>query len=346
VPSARSPAAISSVSLARSGACSVDGPCETAASTRARAVIDFEPGSATVARTGATATGAGHGCGGELAAVAAVMHKVCLSRAGAAAACVTSARRSGPAGRHHGRGGAGGRSRRADTLPTVCGRYATTRSAADLSALFEAVDDTAGLAPRYNVAPTDPVPLVRMSRRRGERVLSVASWGLLPAWARDPRVGSRMINARAETVATARAYAAAFAGRRALVPADGWFEWRRDGRRRQAYFLTPADGEVLALAGLWSRWGEPGLLTFSVVTTAAAGDLEWVHDRMPLVLPASRWREWLTGEGSPALLRPPPAELVRGLEVRPVGPRVGNVRNDDADLLTRVDPPPAADTLW
>jgi putative SOS response-associated peptidase YedK len=228
----------------------------------------------------------------------------------------------------------------------MCGRYATTRSAADLSALFEAVDDTESLAPRYNVAPTDPVPIVRMSRGRGERVLSVARWGLLPVWARDPRVGSRMINARAETVATSPAYAPAFGGRRALVPADGWFEWRREGGRRQAYFLTPADGEVLALAGLWSRWGEQGLMTFSVVTTAAAGDLAWVHDRMPLVLPASRWSEWLAGDASPVLLRPPPPELVRGLEVRRVGPRVGNVRNDDADLLKRADPPAAADTLW
>jgi putative SOS response-associated peptidase YedK len=227
----------------------------------------------------------------------------------------------------------------------MCGRYATTRRASDLSALFEAVDDTAGVDPRYNVAPTDEVPIVRISRRRDTRVLSVARWGLLPVWARDARAGTRMINARAETVATSRAYATAFAHRRALVPADGWFEWRRDGERRQAYFLTPADGAVLALAGLWSRWSD-GRLTFSVVTTAAAGPLASVHDRMPLVLPPVRWREWLSGPAAVSLVRPPPPDLVGGMEIRPVGAAVGNVRNDGPGLLTKVDVQPAPEALW
>lgn len=227
----------------------------------------------------------------------------------------------------------------------MCGRYATTRSASDLAALFEAVDDTARVAPRYNVAPTDEVPIVRMSRQRDARVLCVARWGLLPVWARDPRAGSRMINARAETAATAGAYAAAFAHRRALVPADGWFEWRWEGGRRQAYFLTPADGAVLALAGLWSRWHD-GRLTFSVVTTAAGGALAAVHDRMPLLLPPERWRAWLTGPASPSLRRPPPPALVDGLEIRPVGAAVGNVRHDGPALLDKVDVPPTPDPLW
>ncbi len=227
----------------------------------------------------------------------------------------------------------------------MCGRYATTRGASDLSALFEAVDDTAGVGPRYNVAPTDEVPIVRMSRRRDMRVLSVARWGLLPVWARDPRAGARMINARAETVATSRAYATAFAHRRTLVPADGWFEWCREGGRRQAYFLTPADGAVLALAGLWSRWTD-GRLTFSVVTTAAAGPLATVHDRMPLVLPPGRWRDWLTGPAAASLLRPPPPDLLGGMEIRPVGAAVGNVRNDGPELLTNVDVKPAPEPLW
>jgi putative SOS response-associated peptidase YedK len=223
----------------------------------------------------------------------------------------------------------------------MCGRYATTRSAADLSALFEAIDRTGGLEPRYNVAPTDPVPVVRASG--AGRVLAVARWGLLPHWARDPRAGARMINARAETVTTARAYADPFATRRALVPADGWYEWRPGGPggTRQAYFITPADGSVLALAGLWNRWGPDRLLTFSVVTTAATGALAPVHDRMPLVLPPGRWAEWLVGAAP--RLDPAPGPFLDRLELRPVGPAVGNVRNDGPELVMPVDPPPLAE---
>jgi putative SOS response-associated peptidase YedK len=222
----------------------------------------------------------------------------------------------------------------------MCGRYASTRSAADLSALFEALDETTDLAPRYNLAPTDPAPVVRVSREQGARVLDVGRWGLLPHWARDQKAAARMINARAETVATAPAFARAFATRRALVPADGWYEWRRlDGGGKQAYFMTPQDGSVLGLAGLWSRWGPDRLLTFSIVTTAAVGDLGMVHDRMPLVLPPERWQSWLAGE--PDLTAPSP-ELAAGLELRPVDPAVGNVRNDGPQLVARVpDPDPS-----
>jgi putative SOS response-associated peptidase YedK len=219
----------------------------------------------------------------------------------------------------------------------MCGRYASTRSAADLSALFEALDETTELAPRYNVAPTDPVPVVTVSRERGARVLEVGRWGLLPHWARDRKAAARMINARAETVATAPAYARAFATRRALVPADGWYEWRRpDGGGKQPYFMTPRDGSVLGFAGLWSRWGPDRLLTFSIVTTAAVGELGTVHDRMPLLLERGRWQSWLAGE--PDLAGPPP-ELVAGLELRPVGQAVGNVRNDGPELVARVPGP-------
>lgn len=226
----------------------------------------------------------------------------------------------------------------------MCGRYASSRSVADLSALFEAVDETPGFAPRYNLAPTDPAPIVRISRQLGTRTLSLGRWGLLPHWARAPREGARMINARAETVTTARAYAESFATRRALVPADGWYEWRRDGTAKQAYFLTPQDGSVLALAGMWSHWGADRLLTFSIVTTAAVGALAAVHDRMPLVLPLARWAEWLGSEAPAGLLSPPAAELVETLEVRPVGPAVGNVRNDGPELVARADSP--QDRLW
>jgi putative SOS response-associated peptidase YedK len=221
----------------------------------------------------------------------------------------------------------------------MCGRYATTRSAADLSALFDADDETDdGLAPDYNVAPTDPVPVIRHSRRVEHPVLSVARWGLVPSWARDASGAARMINARAETVATTRAYATSFASRRCLVPADGWYEWvRRSPKERQPYFMTRLDGAVLAFAGIWTVWGDQ-LLTCAIVTTAAVGELATVHDRMPLVLPGDQWREWLDGDAARAstLLRPPPPEVVQTLEVRPVGPAVGDVRNDGPGLIERV----------
>lgn len=227
----------------------------------------------------------------------------------------------------------------------MCGRYATTRGSGALTALFEAVDDTEGvLAPDYNVAPTDPVPIVRMSRGRGARVLSVARWGLTPPWAKRPGAAARMINARAETVATSSAYAACFARRRCLVPADGWYEWVRlsDTPRpaRQPYFMTSTDGAPLVFAGLWTVSEQAGQqrLSCTIVTTAATGALADVHDRMPLLLPERRWSSWLTGQPGPELLEPTPDGFVAGLEIRPVGPDVGDVRNDGPHLVAPVPP--------
>ncbi|HEU4424473.1 MAG TPA: SOS response-associated peptidase [Pilimelia sp.] len=230
----------------------------------------------------------------------------------------------------------------------MCGRYATTRSGADLSTLFDAIDEAGDLAPDYNVAPTDPVPVVRVSSSRsGARVVAVARWGLLPPWSRDPRAGANMINARAETVATSRAFATSYARRRCLIPADGWYEWlRREGSGgragKQAYFMTVPGGGLLAFAGLWTVWGEgpDRLLTCSIVTTPAVGDLALVHDRMPLVLPPERWTDWLAGPAGAPLLAPTPEDFVAGLEIRPVGPAVGDVRNDGPDLVARVPAPP------
>jgi putative SOS response-associated peptidase YedK len=220
----------------------------------------------------------------------------------------------------------------------MCGRYATTRSDADLSLLFDAVNVTEGLQPSWNVAPTDPVPLVRLSQRRGGRVLDRARWGLVPPWAPDLRGGARMINARAETVATSPAFAPSFARRRCLVPADGWYEWVRDGTRKQAYYMTPPDGSPLAFAGLWSVWG-PEVLTCSVITTAALGALARVHDRMPLILPRERWADWLAGGGdAAALLRPVTPVQLDAIEVRAVRPDVGNVRNNGPELTTPSEP--------
>jgi putative SOS response-associated peptidase YedK len=227
----------------------------------------------------------------------------------------------------------------------MCGRYATARSAGDISAFFDAYDDTpAELTPSWNVAPTDPVPVVRVSRSRERRVVSTARWGLVPAWARDTRGGARMINARSETVATSPAFAPSFAKRRCLVPADGWYEWVRGEGGKQAYFMTPRDGAPLAFAGLWSAWGPEALLTCTVLTAPARGALAAVHDRMPLLLPPDRWAEWLDGgAGNAEFLRPAPERLIEEIDIRPVGSAVGNVRNNGPELTARVAPEQAQD---
>lgn len=215
----------------------------------------------------------------------------------------------------------------------VCGRYATTRSGVDLATLFEALDETGGtLVPDYNVAPTDPVPVVLMGT--GGRAVRVARWGLVPPWARDARVGARMINARAETLVSSNAFGPSFRQRRCLVPADGWYEWRPGETGKQAYFMTA--GTPLVFAGLWSV-SAAGMLTSAIVTLGAVGHLASVHDRMPLLLPPQRWGDWLCGPADPArLLSVPPMKFLDSLEIRPVGPAVGDVRNDGPGLTARV----------
>ncbi len=240
----------------------------------------------------------------------------------------------------------------------MCGRYATTRSQADLGELFDAEPVAESPAPSWNVAPTEQVPVIRMSGSRQARVADVARWGLRPAWQQGSRPAATMINARAETVDTLRAFKSSFARRRCLVPADGWYEWVREGKRKQAFYMTPRDASVLAFAGIWSagagseRPGGAGqdpadkTLSCSIITTAALGDLRRVHDRMPLILPRERWAEWLAGGGeSEALLRPLSLEALAGIEVRPVGAAVGNVRNNGPGL-TEPEEAPAEGVLF
>lgn len=220
---------------------------------------------------------------------------------------------------------------------------------------YEAAQDAPGTAvePNFNVTPTTSVPVIRTRRRDGKRVLSLARWGLLPHWVPDARAGARLINARAETVATLPAFGSAFARRRCLVPADGWYEWRRDpdGPGRQVMYMTPRDAAGVTFAGLWEVWSGPAgpLLTCSVLTTAAVGDLRDVHDRMPLLLPPARHAAWLdpvTARPS-ALLTAPSQGPVVPVEIRRVGPAVGNVRAVGPELTAPYAPPvPTAATLF
>jgi len=241
----------------------------------------------------------------------------------------------------------------------MCGRYASIKVPADLADEFRAVDATdAPVIPDFNVAPTKQVVAVVERHPRdaegtvdpdaSERALRLLRWGLVPFWAKDPKVGAKMINARAETAAEKPAFRRALASRRCLLPADGWYEWQRGPEHKQPYYTHYRDGSSLALAGLWEFWKpkqDPdneypdGLVTCSVLTTDAVGLLAQVHDRMPLVLPPSAWDAWLDPDADAsadtvaALLAPPSAELVALMELRPVSPRVNSVRNNGPELL-------------
>ena len=188
----------------------------------------------------------------------------------------------------------------------------------------------------YNVAPTDPVPIVRVSAGADGRAVSLARWGLVPPWAADLRAGARMINARAETVATSRAFQSSFAKRRCLVPADGWYEWTRTPQGKRAYYMNRDD---LVFGGIWNVRGSGAdrLITCSIITMPAQGPLTRVHDRMPLILEPDRWDEWLTATQSDSLLTPPDVDFLSTVEIRAVGNAVGNVRNDGPALIERID---------
>lgn len=247
----------------------------------------------------------------------------------------------------------------------MCGRYALTMEPESLYGTFEAQpDELAGgvqglyggdpVRPRYNIAPTVTVPVVRLEPRvapeDADRQIEPMRWGLVPSWAKDVAVGNRMFNARVESLAQKAAFRTALAKRRCLIPASGYYEWRTlgdqqvNGRRRpvkQAYYLTPQDGSVMAFAGLWEYWrprdadaAGDAVVSMTIITAPAVGRLTRIHDRMPLVLPASEWAAWLDPRVDPTpMLEPPPADLVGAIELRPVGPAVGNVANDDPSLI-------------
>ncbi|MGB8995479.1 MAG: SOS response-associated peptidase [Pseudonocardiaceae bacterium] len=239
----------------------------------------------------------------------------------------------------------------------MCGRYASTKDPATLAVEFDAVDATVGAAPGddYNVAPSKPVLSVVTRHPRDEqgitdpsrtvRSIRVMRWGLVPHWAKDPAIGSRLINARAETAASKPAFRDAVARRRCLLPADGWYEWQRQGTQKQPFFITSRDGSGLALAGLWSTWRPPDaaaspLVTCAILTTGAVGPLAEVHDRMPLVLPAGAWQRWLDPDTDDPgdLFASPSTDLVHALELRPVSTAVNNVRRGGPELIEWADP--------
>ncbi|WP_327089646.1 SOS response-associated peptidase [Nonomuraea sp. NBC_01738] len=241
----------------------------------------------------------------------------------------------------------------------MCGRYASARKKHELLEEFQVEldgDPEKELGPDYNVAPTKQVYAV-LSRvpkdaGRGVRQLRVVKWGLVPAWAKDPSVGSRMINARAETLAEKPSFRSAFAKRRCLLPADGYFEWmpvEGDKKKKQPFFIHPEDDGVLAMAGLYEFWKDPSradddplkwLVTCTVITTDAEDELGHIHDRMPMMIERDRWAEWLdpqltdTKTAAGLLV---PAQAGRLVAV-PVSTDVNNVRNNGPDLIKPLPP--------
>ncbi len=219
----------------------------------------------------------------------------------------------------------------------MCGRFTQQRPTAELAELFEAEPPTSELEPRYNLAPTDEAAVV--VERGDRRAIRAYRWGLIPTWARDEKIASRLFNARSETLDTSGAFRESFRKRRCIVPADGFYEWQRSGGARRPFLVHRVDGTPLALAGLWSGWHHPEtgevIRTFTIVTTAANRALAAIHDRMPVVLERADWSHWLdptlTDVGELAgLLQPAPDEE---LELYPVRPLVNSVRNEGPELI-------------
>ncbi len=233
----------------------------------------------------------------------------------------------------------------------MCGRFVSSSSADAISKFFGASFEGEALPANYNVAPTQDV-LAVLANAEGERSVQTFHWGLVPSWAKDAKIGSKMINARAETIAEKPAFKGLFKKHRLLIPMDGFYEWQqgveggpvgKNGKPlKTPMFIHRADGEMLAVAGLWATWRDrstgpdaPWLHSCSVITTAANETMEPVHNRMPVILPASRWNEWLdpTNADTASLqqLLVPAANDI--LTMHAVSTEVNNARNTGPQLI-------------
>jgi putative SOS response-associated peptidase YedK len=219
----------------------------------------------------------------------------------------------------------------------MCGRAALTASPDDLREVF-GLDETPEFAPHYNIPPSRPLEVVRLRKGTTSRRLDAMTWGLVPTWAKDPKIGHKLALARAETVATTNAFRDAFRWRRCLVAVDGFYEWRRQGKAPSApFFVKRPGGGVFALAGLWSKWVSPDgeiIESCAIVTRPSSAPLDSIHDRMPVVLEREAWSLWLDPQVTEAdvlapLLAPRSAEL----EAYPVSPYVNDPRHDDRKCL-------------
>ncbi|MFT0862212.1 SOS response-associated peptidase [Ancylobacter sp. G4_0304] len=226
----------------------------------------------------------------------------------------------------------------------MCGRLLQAR---DLTAYAEHFRIPPGgaavpnLPPRYNGAPTQDFLVVRRNPHTAQAEFGALRWGLVPVWAKDISIANRTFNARSETVATTASFRGAWrAGRRCLVPVDGFYEWRRAAGGKQPFLIARADGAPIWLAGLWEGWKDPAsgewLRTFTILTCAASPFMAPLHDRMPVIVEDSEAGRWLEAEAPAGLLR---AYSPDDLSMRPVSPRLNSVRNEGSELLE----PPAGE---
>ena len=233
----------------------------------------------------------------------------------------------------------------------MCGRFTQQRPASDLAEIFDAEDRIGAPGGHVNIAPTNAAAVV--VQRDERRAIAAYRWGLIPHWAKDAKIGNRMFNARAETVAISPAFRDAFRRRRCIVPVDSFYEWRRDGKVRQPFRIVRTDGRPLAVAGLWAAWKEPSteavVRTFTIITGEPIDGVREIHDRMPIVLHEDAWPLWL----DPALGDPGELQAMLtpfeglDLDIYPVGSKVNNVRFDGPELIEPVvlaaGPPPSAE---
>jgi len=226
----------------------------------------------------------------------------------------------------------------------MCGRFAFYSPHEAVARLF-GVADAPAIEARYNIAPTQFVAAVRAGDDE-RRAVSMLHWGLVPAWAKEKSIGARMINARAETLREKPSFRSAYRRRRCLVLADGYYEWQRSGTVKQPWYMSFADGEPFGMAGLWETWRDPAtdqpLESCCLVTTSPAPAVAHVHDRMPVIVPASAYAEWLDPRNGDVerldrLLVP---WAGGGLEARAVGRRVNDARNQGPDLVEPLGSPP------
>ena len=225
----------------------------------------------------------------------------------------------------------------------MCGRYASYLPPEAARAWARAVNPILNLAPNWNVAPTQKAMVVRRHPESGERHLDLLQWGLIPHFTKDLKAARKPINARSETAGSSGMFRGALARRRAIVPADAFYEWKAMADGKQPYAIARVDGAPLAFAGIWEGWTAPEgdtLRSFAILTTAANATMAGLHDRMPVVLEEADWPAWLgEAEGDAASLMRPAAEDV--LHMWPVSRAVNNVRNNGAALLDRIDDPAA-----
>ena len=215
----------------------------------------------------------------------------------------------------------------------MCGRFALARSPDELSRVFD-LAECADFTPRYNIAPSTEIPVIRHSPSN-QKVLHLLRWGLVPHWSKDITIGSHLINARAESLAEKPSFRAAFSRRRCLIPADGFYEWDHRGPTKQPYYFTETKGDILAFGGLWESWLAPDgtlLRTTCIITTDATDEVVLIHDRMPLIIKHRDVDAWLTGtpEEVQKLLRPASYETLRSW---PVSRNVNRVQEEGPKLI-------------